>query len=144
MSCYQVSDLHINVLVSWAADICGSNMVSYYWKQRGRREKIRGDEKRIASVLFAENVRSVNARYQGIDKAHGFKFKRVSFGYSPISAVEIIKACHGYAYQACEADGWEQSEAFAILDGIQDAAMRALPGYDEAAWEIRDLKKVSP
>ncbi len=132
MSAYLVPDYHINALVSWAAGRHGSNAVSYYWG--GRRREVRGDEKRIASVLFAENVRSVNARYRESDPAHGFVFKRVVNVLNPI---DVIKGCHGYGYQACEAEGYEQSEAFAIVAAIAQSAIRALPGYEESnAWCI--------
>lgn len=132
MSAYLVPDYHINALVSWAAGRHGSNAVSYYWN--GKRRDVRGDEKRIASVLYAENVRSVNARYREADPAHGFVFKRVANVLNPI---DVIKGCHGYSYQACEAEGWEESEAFAIIAGIERSAIRALPGYEESnAWCI--------
>lgn len=132
MSAYLVPDYHINALVSWAAGRHGSNAVSYYWG--GRRRDVRGDEKRIASVLYAENVRSVNARYRESDPAHGFVFKRVVNVLNPI---DVIKGCHGYGYQACEAEGYEQSEAFAIVAAIAQSAICALPGYEDSnAWCI--------
>lgn len=132
MSAYLVPDYHINALVSWAAGRHGSNAVSYYWN--GKRRDVRGDEKRIASVLYAENVRSVNARYKAADPAHGFVFKHVVNVLNPI---DVIKGCHGYSYQACEAEGYEESEAFAIIAGIERSAIRALPGYEDSnAWCI--------
>jgi hypothetical protein len=137
MSAYVVPDFHINALVTWAAERHGLNVVSYYWG--GSRRNVRGDEKRIASVLYAENVRSVNSRYNDSDAAHGFRFKRVST--SRLNPIDIIKACHGYTYQACEAAGWEQSEAFAIVAGITQSAIRALPGYqDSNAWCLDESK----
>lgn len=132
MSAYLVPDYHINALVSWAASRHGSNAVSYYWG--GKHREVRNDEKRIASVLFAENVRSVNARYKAADPAHGFVFKRVVNVLNPI---DVIKGCHGYGYQACEAEGYEESEAFAIVAAIAQSAIRSLPGYEESnAWCI--------
>ena len=132
MSAYLVPDYHINALVGWAASRHGSNAVSYYWQ--GKHRQVRNDERRIASVLYAENVRSVNARYKESEPAHGFIFQRVVNMLNPI---DVIKGCHGYSYQACEADGWEESEAFAIIGGIENSAIRSLPGYDESnAWCI--------
>lgn len=141
MSAYVVSDTHINALVSWASDgparryAGDASRVEYYWS--GERRKVCGNEARIASVLYAENVRSVNARYQEHQPAHGFRYSYTRGPKGrPFSPVEIIRACHGYEYQACEADGWEESEAHAIIRAIERYAMRALPGYDDAAWEI--------
>ena len=136
MPAYVVPEYHLNALVSWAANQHGMGAVSYYWS--GSRRQVRGDEKRIASVLFAENVRSVNSRYKESEPAHGFKFKPVPNVLNPI---DVIKACHGYAYQACEATRWEESEAFAIIAGIEQSAIRALPGYAESnAWSINGPK----
>ena len=61
MSAFLVDDYHINALVSWAAGRHGHQAITYYWS--GSRRDIRHDPRRVASVLFAENVRSVNARY---------------------------------------------------------------------------------
>lgn len=131
MSCYLVPDFHINALITWAVNKHGSNAPSYYWG--GQRRKMAGGAKRLASVLFAENVRSVNARYRECDPAHGFTYAATSSNI--LNIVDVIKACHGYSYQACEADGWEASEAKAIIDGIEDCAVRSLPGYsDSFAW----------
>lgn len=136
MSAYVVPDYHINALVTWAMERHGLAAVTYYWG--GRRREVRGDEKRIASVLHAENVRSVNSRYNEADPAHGFKFKRVSNRLNPI---DVIKACHGYGYQACETADWEQSEAFAIVDAITQSAIRSLPGYEASrAWCLTEDK----
>ena len=136
MSAYLVPDYHINALVSWAAGKHGANAVSYYWGNK--RREVRNDEARIASVLFAQNVRSVNYRYREAEPAHGFKFKRVPNMLNPI---DVIKACHGYGYQACETDDWEQTEAFAIIKGIERSAIQSLPGYDESrAWCLREDK----
>ena len=138
MSAYIVHPFHINALVSWAANRHGHLAISYYWGNR--RREIRNDEQRIASVLHAENVRSVNSRYNESEPAHGFKYKHVSPRLTP---VDIIKACHGYAYQACETDDWEATEGFAIIRAIEAAAIRSLPGYEDSnAWSL-DPSRVS-
>lgn len=132
MSAFVVSDAHINTLVSWAS--FSKREVRYFWQ--GGRRHVWNDEKRIASVLYAENVRSVNARYQESTPTDGFQYR---FRLGPFPALMIIKACHGYAYQTCETEDWEATEAYAIIKGIEDAAMRALPGYDESpGWGIID------
>lgn len=135
MSAFIVSDHHLNVLVSWAASRHGSDAVAYYWQ--GQRRDVRQDPQRIACVLYAENVRSVNARYNEHTSPNGFHYVPQSLGYLKITPVQIIKACHCYEYQACETKDWEESEAFAIIQGIKNSAIRMLPGYDEADWELR-------
>lgn len=134
MSAFIVSDFHINVLVSWAAGRHGSDAVSYYWN--GDRHYVRSNPKGVAAELYAENVRSVNARYNEDSMETGFKYEALPMGYLNISAVQILKACNCYEYQACETDNWVKSEAHAIIEGIRDAAIHALPGYDDADWEI--------
>ncbi len=129
MSAYVVAPNHINGLISWARSRVIGGALTYYWQ--GRRRDIRGDEARCASVLYAENVRSVSSRYNDAEPAHGFAFRPT---FCEVNPVQIIKACHCYAYQACESDEWETSEARAIVDAIEAAAIRALPGYDAAAW----------
>lgn len=132
MSAYIVPAAHINALVCWAECKNGNNAVSYYYA--GSRRHVRNDAKRIASVLYAENVRSVNSRYKECDPAHGFVYKRDLINL--LSPVQVLKALDGYSYQACECEDWEASEAFAIVNGIRHAAIRCLPGYEGASWTI--------
>lgn len=139
MSAYQVTDLHINALVTWAITRPGDSMgTNYFWEGAGRYIN-KGTAPRIASVLFAQNVRSVNARYQDSDPAHGFKFAPALGLLSYLSAVQIIKACHCLEYQSCETDDYESTEACAILRGIVKRACAALPGYDAALWGMPDV-----
>lgn len=122
MSAFLVDDYHINALVSWAYARNGHKAVTYYWS--GSRRDIRHDPRRVASVMFAENVRSVNARYQESDPAHGFTYRHVMTGR--FSAADIVNACRCLSYQSCEADGWQDSEAYAVIEAIKDAAVRDL------------------
>lgn len=133
MSAYVVSDYHINALVTWAATRHGNDRVTYYWE--GRSRDVRENPKRIASVLYAENVRSVNARYNECDTP-SFRYRPIALGYAKLTPVQVLKACNCYEYQACETDDWEQSEACAIINGIREEAVSALPGYEEAEWEL--------
>lgn len=137
MSAYLVPAAHINALVAWAENRHGSGAVSYFYA--GARRQVRNDAKRIASVLYAENVRSVNSRYKECDSAHGFVYRP---NLIDLSAVQVLKALDGYSYQACETGDWEDSEAFAIVAGIRSAAIHALPGYDAAStWSIDEVSE---
>lgn len=127
MSAYVVSEYHINALVTYAAFA----RIGYYWQ--GKRREVQGDQRRVASVLHAENVRSVNARYSMADPAHGHEYRIELANLSDIGA---IKACHGLAYQSCETDDWGDTEAYAILQAIEGWAVRQLPEYADAEWEL--------
>jgi hypothetical protein len=133
MSAIVVPDYHINALVSWAGDRHGLNSVSYWWNNEGR--KISNDQQRVASILYAENVRSVNYRYGESTPEDGFVFKRVNTCL--LKASDVIKACHGYSYQASETGVYEQTEAHKIIRAIELAAIKTLPGYqDSDAWTL--------
>lgn len=136
MSAYIVDDFHINGLVTWAAMHHGNDRISYFWE--GRWRYIQDDEQRVASVLYAQNVRSVNCRYNESESAHGFKFEDVLGSVMDHLPIEIVKACHCYGYQACETDDWPQTEAFAIVKGVEDAAIRMISGYEDAQWGLRE------
>jgi len=58
--------------------------------------------------------------------------------YARLSPVAVLKACSCYEYQSCEHPGWETSEAKRLIDSITQAAIAALPGYQDAAWEITE------
>jgi len=136
MSAFIVNDYHINALVTWAANRHGSDAVTYYWA--GRRREVRQDPKRVANVLYAENVRSVNARYDDASSAHGFDYKAAGIEPLRMTPVQVIKACHCLSYQSCETSDWEDTEAYAILRGVEGEAVRSLAGYDQAGWELRE------
>jgi len=137
MSAFMVSDKHIDALVIFAT----RNGVDF--KVNGSRVKItKTNAEEIGQQLVDENYRSINARYaertEGhFGKAPTYKIKITKALEKPdLEPVVIIKQCHCYAYQACETDNWEQSAAFAIIEAIQDAAIRKLPGYEAAPWGI--------
>lgn len=88
----------------------------------------------IAATLYAANVASVNHRYSEntSEELPGAEFERVLF----VSPMWIVKACDCVQYQSCERADYYSSEAWEILEQIKRAAVRALPGYDDAPWGI--------
>ena len=52
------------------------------------------------------------------------------------SPVQILKACQCYDYQACETEGYEQTDAQRITRAIAAHAINNLDGYDKAEWSI--------
>lgn len=110
------------------------------------REARHEDADRLGRMLWQENLASVTARYP--DDASGERPGPCGLTDEQIAAytytsprtrlepVAILKALHCYEYQSCEHDGWRGSEAYQFCQALQAAMISALPGYDEADWEI--------
>lgn len=130
MSAFIVSNEHINALVNFG-------LKSTYWnpKTQWREEINRHTAQEVGQILLDENQRSVNYRYSENDTSPAFKFTVDYDG--ELTPVQVIKACHCLDYQCCETPDWEQTLAHTILETIKHKAEGLLPGYDEAAWEIR-------
>jgi len=126
MSAFILSNNHIAALV----DFGSRHRAEYFFDNDWR--AIYGREKTAGGILLNANYRSVNCRYDTAESGK-FTFIEPARTYEP---VEILKACDCYNYQACETEDYYQSEASAIIDAIRKAAICALPGYEEAPWEI--------
>lgn len=136
MSAFMLDHAHINALVTAAFQL----HPSYVWA--GKEFDRATHETKMGRILLAENARSVNARYPdtdgdataGIDGyEHQLNLKDVGR-----PAVELIKLCNCYDYQACETDDYKQTPAARIVQGIRAAAINNLPGYDDAPWCLSD------
>lgn len=89
----------------------------------------------VFNLLARENAASLDARYPA-DKGEPLAFIDERAMVEQFPLMHIIKACHCYAYQACEHTGWADSRAKRIVDDIEAHAVRHLPGYDAAPWGI--------
>lgn len=129
MSAFLCSDLHINTLITFASN----HGVTY---NHGSARRVKGDEQRAASLLQAQNARSVLYRYAHRPGTHcppdPIKFEPTTLR----APIIVIKLCHCLDYQSCETPDWEQTEALALLVAIAGAAIRRVPGYDDAPWSI--------
>ncbi len=153
MSAFVVSREHINYLVN-AARTRGmgrdQGSMSWYWKGKDNmnRSNASGEngmyETEIGQMLWDENIKSIHARYPDttehpenmpgpIGENFVFSFRHDS---QEINPVQVIKLCHSYSYQSCEHEEWETSEAKGFIEALEHRAIFALPGYDEAEWEI--------
>lgn len=132
MSAYVVEDDHINALVTYAAE----KRISYYDPIAENRIDINGlNTTAIGKILLAENVRSVNYRYHETDTPDDYSYRHFA---TPLTAIEVIKACDCLDYQSCETPDWDQTVAWRILQAIKSHAMHDLPGYDSAPWGISE------
>lgn len=97
-----------------------------------------------ADTLYQENIRSVRARYpdDSRDNLPGPTILPLRLvvsntdicnpGYMLVKPIAILKMCACLDYQSCESDDWSNTVAYRLLDRIKDAAIQALPGYDDA------------
>jgi len=126
MSAYLVSPQHIKLLAvqsqlnEWNAshDIDGIN--------------------EAAKILWEANCRSINARYGDDDFGPAPKVEGIYElqSLTKIDPVVVLKQCQCYDYQACEFDGYNDSEAKRLVESVQSRAISRLPGYEDAKWGI--------
>jgi len=142
MSAYVVDRQHIIYLIK-AAERFHAYL---YWKGNAQyfQQLSIEEQARYAFILWRENIKSVQFRYNETDDKNlpgpvGEDFFISVDELAPpwpgiIDPVQAIKACHAYTYQACEHDEWGSSLARAIIESIKEAAMHKLPGYEDAEW----------
>ena len=157
MSAYIVSKAHIDAIVHTArVGVCGREvnpMTAWnfrYWNgERSVGVRGEGSESAVGRMLWIENQRSVSARYPNdrdgewpgpagltLAEIEGYEFQRINPYRRTLTAVQALKAIDGYEYQSCEHEGWHTSEAKMLIDALRKSLIHALPGYDEADWEI--------
>jgi hypothetical protein len=128
MSAFIVSDYHINALVNWAC----LKTVTYY--HDGEHHSIAQHPLATGIILAMQNTASVNARYGDTDESD-YIYERFAPEITPL---QVLKAVNCLTYQSCETRDWPMTQAFAICEAIKDEAIRSLPGYNEADWELHD------
>lgn len=89
----------------------------------------------VGAMLLAENRASVNHRYDEAEWEEPYQFHRLPGTADPVI---VLSALSCYEYQSCEHPEWQDSEARRFCDSLRASAIRELPGYDSAPWEISD------
>lgn len=101
----------------------------------------------IARQLAEENINSIAHRYPDMNSKESDEFLDMpredyisACAKAPHNClddpIKILKLIDSLNYQSCEHPGWESSAAYEILNTLRAAAIRELPGYDEAEWAI--------
>ncbi len=90
-----------------------------------------------ARRLMARNVESVNYRYPNHppETAETITAQDILTARR-LTPVEALKAISCLTYQSCELPTWTEVPEYRFLEGLTAAAIAALPGYDDAPWEI--------
>jgi hypothetical protein len=129
MSCFSVSDKHISAILGWA---CREGINAGWHSNPGRYAYKPGLEQEAFDLLRQANTASVNARYSEEHEPLG----TYTLKAPQLRPIEVIKAIDCLAYQCDEWEGFEDSTANKILQGIKAAAITRLPGYDASKWAI--------
>lgn len=125
MSAFVVSDNHIHHILSW---------VNRNGGQRGFRQTAIEELQVIGQAFVNENYKSVNYRYNEQDEPEEYVLKLVNT--SKMSAIEFIKLLDCLEYQCCETDDYDKSLTRQIVTDWRLKAIKLIPGYDSAAWDI--------
>jgi hypothetical protein len=133
MSAFIVEDSLINgILTFWSSDRYGGNITL---DEKQYNSKTSKDLQELGQILLDENYKSFNFRYNDTGgDAPKFIFNlRYQFDTcARIQAINVLKACNCFDYQACETDEYNQSKAFKIINHIRSNAISRLPEYDKA------------
>lgn len=129
MSAYICDDAHISYIVQ-----AGIKFQAWVNLGPGFNYMTRENAQNVFEILKRENVRSVNHRYQEQTPATRDHVGRFVWRSQVFDPVQVMKAVNCLEYQSCEPETWEKSLALAVCRAIKEAAIRALPGYDAAAW----------
>jgi hypothetical protein len=78
------------------------------------------DRAAVGQMLWDENVRSVNHRYDEQDEAEPYTFRPIEVVLEPYGLLKQVKC---YQYQSCEHPEWEGSEAMRLTDGLVRAVL---------------------
>ncbi|HTE67055.1 MAG TPA: hypothetical protein VK736_12470 [Candidatus Binatia bacterium] len=144
MSAYMVSKAHIDAMLT--AGLARDQYGPLRWwvddEPRSRdnmQELTYQTADRVGAMLLAENRRSVNYRYDENEPVPAYEFNRLPGYNHKEHAVLVLKAIHGFDYQACECDDWWRTEARAFCVALSRHLESELPGYEDApTWGIDD------
>ena len=133
MSCMMLTDKHIAAIVGIPCPITGPD----------------NDEtiEHKAGLLVAANFRAFSERYpdEKTREACGISDDDAKWRSTPakaielaksMTAVELLKSCQCFEYQANEADDWKSSKARDIVEQAVNRVVGAMAGYDDAPWGL--------
>lgn len=142
MSAYVCNPEHFGVLAAFAAL---NDCAIYEWERSAAIDTAQA----VARGLARENIRSVAYRY-GPDDLPGPNMSpddileaaalyAAHFVVHPqrLRPVQVFKLVQCLDYQSCETDDWQTTLAKRQLDWITNAALRQLPGYEDARWSLK-------
>ena len=128
MSCFVVPDFHIDALVSWAV----ANHASAFIHDLTPRE--------LAAELHLANCAAYRERY-GEAPGESYTFTMRPEVHA-MPAVQVLKACECFDYQASSWSKYYGSPAQLAVDRIRTRAIALVPGYRAADWTLEKRELV--
>jgi len=125
MSCFVVPDFHIDALVSWAVANGASAFIDGL------------DPRGLAAELYLANCTAYRERY-GEDPSENYIFTMRPEVHA-MPAVQILKACSCFDYQASSWSEYQGSTAQRAIERIRDHAITYVPGYRAASWTLEEV-----
>lgn len=149
MSAYVVHPDHVNYLVAAAyhfgvAD--RSPHIYHYGPDNAVELMSIYDRDQLVQMLMQENINSVQHRYPN-DTPYSLPGPvptpiadtlRYHPSRIPVTSAQVFSAIRCYEYQSCEHPAWDTSKAKSFCRWLTLAAMRHVPGYDAAMWEVTE------
>lgn len=142
MSAYQVSDNHINVIVSWFLDYRKDNQL---WFELGGEYGYMDEEAaaRVAWTLHSQNVRSVNHRYSEASSDEVYTFKKIGNAKQAYGLAEIAGALDCLEYQSCETSDYYTTDAYKLITSMRKHLLKKVQDRElgnNTTWSIDELK----
>jgi hypothetical protein len=89
----------------------------------------------VGAILLAQNIRSVNHRYNEDDLEPIYEYRQPPGRPDPLITLKLICCLR---CQSNETSDYEDTEAYRFTEALQDVAIGLLPGFDEAPWGVND------
>ena len=98
----------------------------------------------VGQMLWDENIRSIESRYPdtraskdypGAPCGDSLRYSehRVPPG-ATFTVPQVIMTAKCFAYQSCETDDWERSEAYSYIEELKSLAVESLAGDEGTEW----------
>jgi hypothetical protein len=144
VSAFVVTTEHVDAIIG-AALHYGNDWagVCWHWGNPSRRGKLTHENADdVGAMLFAENVRAVDHRYDDSrteamvpDYADAIPYTYREPKRMP-TIVEALKAVRCLQYQCAEPDDYRETQAWHFLEAVTNMLVSKLPGWESAPWGI--------
>lgn len=137
MSAYILNDDEINTIVSYFIDPNHGLDSAPYLKIGNSYEYLNAENSaKVASILMAENIRSVNSRYNE-STANSYEFEYLPQARK-LPVGNIIGALDCLEYQSCETDDWHTTNAWEIICGLRKHLLKVIAEQEGTyTWGIK-------